>query len=71
MHLLPDLPHEVVAVDSWDMSVYLDLKKYPDEIIVDARCGAAVLRGSHVYAPGIMGMPSGNSSTRNSFCNYS
>ncbi|XP_032689740.1 tRNA (cytosine(72)-C(5))-methyltransferase NSUN6 [Odontomachus brunneus] len=57
MHLLPDLPYQVVAVDSWDMSVCLDLKKYPDEIIVDARCGTAVLRGSHVYAPGIMGMP--------------
>lgn len=60
MHSLPDLPNEVVAVDNWDTSVPLDLKRYPDEIIVDARCGAAVLRGSHVYAPGIMGIPSGN-----------
>ncbi|EFN79318.1 Putative methyltransferase NSUN6 [Harpegnathos saltator] len=59
VHFLPDLPDEVVAVDSWDASVPLDLRKYPDEIIVDAKCGAAVLRGSHVYAPGIMGISSG------------
>lgn len=39
--------------------MFLDLKIYPDEIIVDATCGAAVLRGSHVYAPGVIGMPNG------------
>ncbi|KAJ9583814.1 hypothetical protein L9F63_021846, partial [Diploptera punctata] len=26
------------------------------EVIVDAVCGAAVLRGAHIYAPGVMGM---------------
>lgn len=36
------------------------MKRYPNEIIVDAICGAAVLRGSHVYAPGVIGMPNGN-----------
>jgi predicted ribosome-associated RNA-binding protein Tma20 len=50
-------------VDNWDLSIFLDLERYPDEIIVDAICGAAVLRGSHVYAPGIMGMPNGNNSS--------
>ncbi|XP_011867785.1 PREDICTED: putative methyltransferase NSUN6 isoform X2 [Vollenhovia emeryi] len=59
IHFLPDLPKGIVAVDSWDSSVALDLKRYPDEIIVDAACGAAVLRGSHVYAPGVIGMPNG------------
>ncbi|XP_036139696.1 tRNA (cytosine(72)-C(5))-methyltransferase NSUN6 isoform X2 [Monomorium pharaonis] len=59
IHFLPDLPNGIVAVDSWDLSVFLDLKRYPDEIVVDAICGAAVLRGSHVYAPGIIGMPNG------------
>jgi len=56
---LPDLPNGIIAVDSWDSSVSLDLKRYPDEIIVDAICGAAVLRGSHVYGPGVIGMPNG------------
>lgn len=59
IHFLPDLSNGIVAVDSWDLSVFLDLKRYPDEIIVDAICGAAVLRGSHVYAPGVIGMPHG------------
>jgi len=57
---LPDLPDNIVAVDNWDLSISLDLERYPNEIIVDAICGAAVLRGSHIYAPGIMGMPNGN-----------
>lgn len=59
IHFLPDFPNGIVAVDSWDPSVSLDLKRYPDEIIIDAVCGAAVLRGSHVYAPGVIGMPNG------------
>ncbi|KAL1509085.1 hypothetical protein ABEB36_003881 [Hypothenemus hampei] len=29
------------------------------EIIVDVECAAAVLRGAHIYAPGILGMQSG------------
>ncbi|XP_044271977.1 tRNA (cytosine(72)-C(5))-methyltransferase NSUN6 [Tribolium madens] len=32
------------------------LKKYNKEIIIDAVCGAAVLRGAHIYAPGVIGM---------------
>lgn len=59
INFLPDLPNEIVAVDSWDSSVSLDLKRYPREIIVDAICGAAVLRGSHIYAPGVTGMSNG------------
>ncbi|EZA62583.1 hypothetical protein DMN91_006225 [Ooceraea biroi] len=59
VHFLPDLPNGIVAVDNWDLLIPLDLERYPDEIIVDATCGAAVLRGSHVYAPGVMGMSNG------------
>ncbi|KAJ8940542.1 hypothetical protein NQ318_003385 [Aromia moschata] len=35
------------------------LEKYFKEIIVDVECGAAILRGAHVYAPGVMAMFSG------------
>ncbi|XP_060803219.1 tRNA (cytosine(72)-C(5))-methyltransferase NSUN6 [Amyelois transitella] len=28
-------------------------------VVVDALCAAAVLRGAHVFAPGVMGLPSG------------
>lgn len=59
LHFLPDLPYGIVAVDNWDLSIALDLERYPDEIIVDATCGAAVLRGSHIYAPGVIGIPNG------------
>ncbi|XP_033367594.1 tRNA (cytosine(72)-C(5))-methyltransferase NSUN6 isoform X4 [Parus major] len=31
-----------------------DLKKYSSEVIVGAQCGYAVLRGAHVYVPGIV-----------------
>jgi predicted ribosome-associated RNA-binding protein Tma20 len=37
----------------------LQLKIYDKEIVVDATCGAAVLRGAHIYAPGVMGMITG------------
>lgn len=32
------------------------------EIIVDAECGAALLRGAHLYAIGIIGMDEGGKS---------
>ncbi|XP_037971146.2 tRNA (cytosine(72)-C(5))-methyltransferase NSUN6 [Plutella xylostella] len=44
----------------------LVLERWPDdenmtipetEVIVDASCAAAVLRGAHVFAPGVMGLP--------------
>lgn len=31
-----------------------DLKKHESEVIVGAQCGYAVLRGAHVYVPGII-----------------
>ncbi|NXE26227.1 NOP2 methyltransferase, partial [Ardeotis kori] len=34
-----------------------DLKKHASEVIVGAHCGYAVLRGAHVYVPGIISTP--------------
>jgi predicted ribosome-associated RNA-binding protein Tma20 len=51
----PKLP-DTVIIGSLDET---DLRPQEREIIVDATCGAAVLRGAHVFAPGIMGMPTG------------
>lgn len=34
----------------------LDLSRKEEEVVVDAICGAAVLRGSDVYAPGVLAM---------------
>ena len=51
----PKLP-DAVIISSLDET---DLRPQGREIIVDATCGAAVLRGAHVFAPGIMGMPKG------------
>ncbi|KAG7187729.1 hypothetical protein KM043_016781 [Ampulex compressa] len=58
LSLLPEIP-EVIVIESWDTSVKLDLEKYPNEIIIDASCGSAVLRGSHIFAPGVIGIPYG------------
>ncbi|XP_060527902.1 tRNA (cytosine(72)-C(5))-methyltransferase NSUN6 isoform X2 [Cylas formicarius] len=37
----------------------LSLNKFRQEVVVDNDCGAAVLRGSHIYAPGVLGMVAG------------
>ncbi|KAK7871652.1 hypothetical protein R5R35_009022 [Gryllus longicercus] len=46
---------EVVLMDSWDVAS-LNLSFQDKEVIVDIACGVAVLRGAHVFAPGIKGM---------------
>jgi hypothetical protein len=51
----PKLP-DTVVISSFNEA---DLIPQEREVIVDAVCGAAVLRGAHVFAPGIMGMPTG------------
>ena len=30
-----------------------------DEVIVGCQCGTAVLRGAHVFAPGVLAAPAG------------
>ncbi|XP_015180964.1 PREDICTED: putative methyltransferase NSUN6 isoform X2 [Polistes dominula] len=61
MPTITTFPHlsEIITVHSWDESINLDLSKRSKEVIVDAICGSAVLRGSHVFAPGILGIPHG------------
>jgi predicted ribosome-associated RNA-binding protein Tma20 len=53
----PKLP-DTVVIGSLDKA---NLRPQEKEVIVDATCGAAVLRGAHVFAPGVMGMPTGAS----------
>lgn len=50
---------DCVVVSPMDKSL-LDLIPKSEEIIVDITTGQSVLRGSHIFAPGIMAMSSGN-----------
>lgn len=45
---------EAVAFGCWKRSV--DLPRHELEVIVDPACGAAVLRGAHVFVPGVIGL---------------
>lgn len=47
-------------VHNWDVQ-NCDLGVREKEVIVDTCCAAAVLRGAHIFAPGVMGMTSGKS----------
>ncbi|GJQ87786.1 hypothetical protein Trydic_g18642 [Trypoxylus dichotomus] len=51
------LPDVVIVHNIKVEEVDLDMKAL--EVIVDVNCAAAVLRGAHVFAPGVMGMQSG------------
>ncbi|XP_030241844.1 putative methyltransferase NSUN6 isoform X1 [Drosophila navojoa] len=46
----------ISPLDTTAENTYDDCRK---EIIVDTSCGAAVLRGAHIYAPGVLAMESG------------
>lgn len=51
-----------IGVESWSEENGLDQLLADDglpSVIVDASCGAAVLRGSNVFAPAVMGLPPG------------
>lgn len=50
---------DCVVVSPIDVSL-LDINPKSEEVIVDISTGQSVLRGSHVFAPGIMAMSSGN-----------
>lgn len=59
---LLDIP-EVVLIKNGKTAAELPaLDTTLKEIIVDASCGAAVLRGAHIFAPGVIGMLSGTKS---------
>jgi len=55
---LPNLP-EVLCIDPLAERL---IQTSPDsrlkEVIVDTSCGAALLRGAHIYAPGVLAMES-------------
>ncbi|XP_061393551.1 tRNA (cytosine(72)-C(5))-methyltransferase NSUN6 [Musca vetustissima] len=53
---LPDLP-EVVCISPTDHAPNPIHEQ--KEIIVDSCCGAAILRGAHIYSIGVLGMESG------------
>lgn len=55
LHLL--LP-EVVLVHNWSTQQF-DLELKDREVVVDVCCAAAVLRGAHIFAPGVLGMVTG------------
>ncbi|XP_055307380.1 tRNA (cytosine(72)-C(5))-methyltransferase NSUN6 isoform X2 [Sitodiplosis mosellana] len=55
---LPDIP-EMIIIHSIDKNLINRLPKSGyKEIIVDVCCAAAVLRGAHIYCPGILAMQS-------------
>uniref|UniRef100_A0A6P7G4J9 Methyltransferase NSUN6 n=1 Tax=Diabrotica virgifera virgifera TaxID=50390 RepID=A0A6P7G4J9_DIAVI len=47
----------VIIIDS--LNCPAGFKKFDKEIIVDTDCAAAILRGAHIFAPGVLGMVSG------------
>lgn len=40
---------------------------FETEVIVDAVCGTAVLRGAHVFAPGVLGISKGTNISQSSW----
>ncbi|XP_023247977.1 putative methyltransferase NSUN6, partial [Copidosoma floridanum] len=54
-------PHveELIVINSWEGNRGSKLTTVANELIVDAACGVAVLRGAHIFAPGVLGMPRG------------
>ncbi|KAJ8918586.1 hypothetical protein NQ315_013091 [Exocentrus adspersus] len=53
---IPAIIPNVVIIHSYFKEGF---DRYDKEIIVDVDCAAAVLRGAHVYAPGVLAMMSG------------
>lgn len=51
--------NDCIVISPIDKSL-LDMNPRKEEIIVDISTGRSVLRGSHIFAPGIMAMSSGN-----------
>ncbi|XP_049873958.1 tRNA (cytosine(72)-C(5))-methyltransferase NSUN6 [Pectinophora gossypiella] len=47
---------DCLVVEQWPPYLIPDKLKCEHEVVVDALCAAAVLRGAHVFAPGVMGL---------------
>ncbi|XP_051155145.1 tRNA (cytosine(72)-C(5))-methyltransferase NSUN6 isoform X2 [Leptopilina boulardi] len=50
---------ELIVVNCWNDEINLNLEIQSKEIIVDVKCGEAVIRGADIFAPGVIGMPHG------------
>jgi len=50
---------DCIVISPMDKSL-LDMSPKNEEVIVDIATGQSALRGSHIFAPGIMAMTSGN-----------
>lgn len=46
---------DCLVLEQWSDEVTVE--KTGMDVIVDAACAAAVLRGAHVFAPGVLGLP--------------
>ncbi|CAB3261455.1 unnamed protein product [Arctia plantaginis] len=46
---------DCLIIEQWPADIAVE--KTGKEVIVDALCAAAVLRGAHVFAPGVLGLP--------------
>ncbi|KAH1026591.1 hypothetical protein HUJ05_000232 [Dendroctonus ponderosae] len=53
-----DFLPNVIVINHIDVN-HGKLHKLPSEVMVDVDCAAAVLRGAHIYAPGVLSMISG------------
>ncbi|XP_026327101.1 putative methyltransferase NSUN6 [Hyposmocoma kahamanoa] len=49
------LRSDCLVLERWSKNVTMETSD--NEVIVDPLCAAAVLRGAHVFAPGVMGLP--------------
>ncbi|XP_056649182.1 tRNA (cytosine(72)-C(5))-methyltransferase NSUN6 [Diorhabda sublineata] len=47
----------VIVIENTTLCEELD--KHEKEVIVDTECASAILRGAHIYAPGVLGMVAG------------
>lgn len=58
MEIHPLIPNVIIIYHNLENKSRV-LEKYSKEVIVDTDCAAAILRGAHIYAPGILAMISG------------
>lgn len=55
---------DVIVIESFHSNIeIIDREHEPAAVVVDTLVGAAVLRGAHIFAPGIKGLTSGKNSS--------
>lgn len=50
------MKEDCLIVEKWPENVTMNKSRV--EVVVDVLCATAVLRGAHVFAPGVLGLPS-------------